>query len=153
MQTSDAGRKMIEAFEGCSLHAYRDSVGVPTIGYGHTTDAGGQPVTMGLEITQERADKMLRQDLGRVESSVDRLVTYKPLLQPQFDALVSFQYNTGWLAHPSCSLLRMLNAGKTRAAADCFFLYDRAGGHVLTGLQRRRDAERTLFLTGKYPDV
>ena len=150
MKTSDAGRKMIESFEGCILHAYRDSVGVWTIGYGHTTAAGGVPVRIGMEITAQQADAFLSDDLGAVEKSIMQLVEVA-LSQAQFDALVSFQFNTGWLGHPQCSLRKALNGGNYKLAGSDFMLYDEGGGHVLTGLKRRRDAERTLFLTGKYP--
>lgn len=150
MKTSIAGRKMIEGFEGCILHAYKDSGGVPTIGYGHTSAAGAPFVVMGMTITAMQADSFLSNDLGVVEKSVMELVEVS-LNQPQFDALVSFQYNTGWLAHPQCSLLKALNSGNYNLAANDFGLYDEAAGKVLVGLEKRRAAERTLFLTGVYP--
>lgn len=150
MKTSTAGRKMIEGFEGCSLHAYKDSGGVPTIGYGHTSAAGAPFVVMGMTITATQADSFLSNDLGVVGKAVMELVEVS-LNQPQFDALVSFQYNTGWLAHPQCSLLKALNSGNYNLAANDFGLYDEAAGKVLVGLEKRRAAERTLFLTGVYP--
>jgi lysozyme len=160
MKTSDAGRKMIEHFEGCILHAYKDITGVITIGYGHTNAAGKPYITMGMTIFQEQADLMLEDDLGAVEKSVHELIKV-PLKQNQFDAIVDFQYNTGWLGHPHCSLTNALNrhAAQTKnntalnysLAAEDFMLYDYAGGRYVAGLATRRAAERTLFLTGTYP--
>lgn len=150
MKTSDAGRKMIEDFEGCILHAYNDGTGTPTIGYGHTSAAGPPFVTMGMKIDEGEADQFLASDLGRVESTVSDLIEVA-LSQTQFDALVSFQFNTGWLGHPGCSLRKALNGGNYKLAGSDFMLYDEASGRVLTGLLRRRQTERMLFLTGKYP--
>jgi lysozyme len=150
MKTSDSGRKMIEGFEGLSLHAYHDSRGIPTIGFGHTSAAGSPYVIMGMVITNSQADAILEVDLSSVEKQVTDLITV-PLTQFQFDALVSFQYNTGWLAHPQCSLRTSLNSGNYQLADQDFMLYDYAGGKPVPGLERRRMAEKTLFLTGQYP--
>jgi len=70
-----------------------------------------------------------------------------PLNQNQFDAIVSFQFNTGWLSHPHCSLLEALNKGQYEIADDDFMLYDRSSGVVLVGLDNRRKAEAKLFKT------
>jgi lysozyme len=157
MHTSPNGRKLIESFEGLFLQAYDDAndrivqIGQPvhgtlTIGYGHTSAAGPPHVYVGMVITQPQADAILSADLASVELEVSHLVT-APLNQNQFDALVSFQYNTGWLAHPNCSLLHAVNAQNRPTIDADFMLYDRANGQVLTGLIRRRIAERTLFDT------
>lgn len=157
MQTSPAGRKFIESFEGLFLSAYDDANdhivqpgqpvhGTLTIGYGHTSAAGPPKVYVGQTIDQPTADAILAADLASVEIEVGHLVKV-PINQNQFDALVSFQFNTGWLAHPNCSLLRALNTGNYQLAANDFMLYDRASGQVLAGLVRRRAAERTMFLT------
>ena len=87
---------------------------------------------------------MLLTDLASVELEVSHLVKV-PVNQNQFDALVSFQYNTGWLGHHNCSLLSALNAGNYKLADQDFMLYDRGNGKVLTGLVRRRQAEKALF--------
>jgi lysozyme len=155
MKTSDNGRKFIESFEGLILQAYDDAndrivhpgqtiKGVLTIGYGHTSAAGPPQVFIGQSIAQDEADSILAADLAKVEDQVNNLVTV-PLNQNQFDALVSFQFNTGWLGHPGCSLLRALNSGNYQLADEDFMLYDRAGGNVLQGLIRRRAAEKALF--------
>lgn len=153
MQTSPSGRKFIEQFEGLSLQTYNDGTGVLTIGYGHTSAAGFPNVIRGMKITQTDADDILATDLGIVEEQVNVLVANKAkvtLSQPQFDALVSFQFNTGWLAHPQCSLLKALLSGNFDLAERDFMLYDEAGGRTLPGLVKRRAAERLLFTTGNY---
>ena len=104
MQTSPNGRKLIESFEGLFLQAYDDHndhivqpgeqvIGTLTIGYGHTTAAGPPAVYVGMVIDQPTADAILSADLASVELEVQHLVNV-PLNQNQFDALVSFQYNT-----------------------------------------------------------
>lgn len=155
MKTSQAGLQLIREFEGCFLQAYDDEddhivkpgqrvYGTLTIGYGHTSEAGPPRVYVGMEISQEEADAILAADLTSVELEVAHLVKV-PLNQNQFDALVSFQFNTGWLSHPHCSLLTALNAGNYQLADNDFTLYDRAQGKVLVGLERRRIAEKNLF--------
>jgi len=146
MKTSDTGRKFIEQFEGCILHAYPDSGGVWTIGYGHTTAAGGPAVHPGQVITKDQADQLLSNDLGKVETEVTNLVKV-PLLQNQFDALVSFQYNTGALGRSS--ILVDINSNKFQAAADAMLAYNHVHGVVVAGLTRRRQAERAMFLNAQ----
>ena len=157
MKTSDRGRQFIEGFEGLFLQAYDDATdivvkpeqkirGTLTIGYGHTTAAGPPEVHVGQTISKDEADSILASDLAAVETEIARLVTV-PLNQNQFDALVSFQFNTGWLGHQHCSLLAALNAGNYDLADQDFMLYDRAQGKELPGLARRRAAEKALFHT------
>ncbi len=158
MKTSDNARKtLIEPFEGLFLQAYDDAndhivkigqhiYGTLTIGFGHTSVAGPPRVYVGQEITKEMADSILSSDLTSVEIEVNHLVKVT-LNQNQFDALIDFQFNTGWLAHPNCSLLLAVNAGKNILAEEDFMLYDRASGKVERGLVRRRTAERNLFHT------
>ncbi|MNQ87056.1 Lysozyme RrrD [compost metagenome] len=77
-----------------------------------------------------------------VEQSVVVLFT-----QEQFDALVSFTYNLGINALKGSTLLRKLNSGDYEGAADEFLKWNKAGGKILSGLTRRREAERMLFLS------
>lgn len=142
MKTSAAGRALIEAFEGLFLRAYQDSVGVWTIGYGHTTAAGGPAVKPGMTITAEQADQLLADDLGRVEQNVTKVIR-ATLNQSEFDALVSFDFNTGALSQSSVT--RKLNNGDKAGAMQTLLLYNHAGGQVLRGLTRRRQAEKLLF--------
>ena len=155
MKTSPNGLKLIESFEGLILQSYDDYNdhivhqgdtvhGTLTIGYGHTSAAGDPSVFLGQTITRDDADRILGQDLGRVEQEVNTLVKV-PLNQNQFDALVSFHFNTGALGHSST--LTLLNEGKYTEAADHMLLYNKAGGKVLAGLIRRRKAEQELFLS------
>lgn len=157
MQTSPNGRRFIEQWEGLYLQAYDDATGrivgpnnklwgTLTIGYGHTNGAGPPHVHVGMSITQQEADLILSADLAAIENAVNHLVKV-PLTQNQFDALVSFQYNTDWLEHQHCSLLTALNAGNYTLADEDFCLYDRANGKILVGLDRRRAAEADLFHT------
>lgn len=145
MQTSDKGIALIKEFEGCKLTAYQDSVGVWTIGYGWTKPVDGKPIRAGMTIKQETAERLLKTGLVSYESDVSRLVKVD-LTQGQFDALVSFTYNLGARSLSTSTLLRKLNAGDYAGAADEFLRWNKAGGKVLNGLTRRREAERDLFL-------
>ncbi|WP_299259785.1 lysozyme [uncultured Kushneria sp.] len=140
MRTSHNGLDLIKAAEGLELEAYRDSVGVPTIGYGHTLN-----VQMGDVISRARAESLLQTDLKRFEAAVDRMVSVE-INQNQFDALVSLCFNVGNAAVKSSTLLRLLNAGDYQGAADQFPRWVYAGGVKLNGLVKRRAAERDLFL-------
>ncbi|POZ61943.1 lysozyme [Chromobacterium alticapitis] len=142
MQTSTNGINLIKQFEGLKLTAYQDSVGVWTIGYGHT----GPDVKPGLTISNDQAEQLLRQDLARFEQGIGNQVKVA-INQNQFDALVSFSYNLGLGNLQSSTLLRLLNQGDYQGAAGQFPLWDKAGGKVLPGLQKRRQAEQALFLT------
>lgn len=142
MKTSENGRKLIQEFEGCRTKAYQDCVGVWTIGYGHTGD-----VKAGQVISQQEADRLLAQDLQRFEAGVERNVKVA-LSQNQFDALVSFCYNLGVGSLQKSTLLKKLNRGDYKGAAEEFLKWNKAGGKVLKGLVRRREAERNMFLAG-----
>ncbi|MFZ5335350.1 lysozyme [Enterobacter asburiae] len=146
MQISDKGIALIKQFEGCKLTAYQDSVGVWTIGYGWTKPVDGKPIRAGMTIKQETAERLLKTGLVSYESDVSRLVKVG-LTQGQFDALVSFTYNLGGRSLSTSTLLRRLNAGDYAGAADEFLRWNKAGGKVLNGLTRRREAERALFLS------
>lgn len=139
MTTSDAGIQLIKKYEGCCLDAYLCPAKVPTIGYGHT-----EGVKLGMRITQEQADSLLKGDLVSREAAVRRLVRV-PVTQGQFDALVSFVYNIGTGAFERSTLLKKLNAGDTRGASAQFAVWNKAGGKELPGLTKRRAAERALF--------
>nr|DAF33669.1 MAG TPA: Lysozyme [Caudoviricetes sp.] len=146
MQTSEKGIALIKLFEGCKLTAYQDSVGVWTIGYGWTQPVDGKPIRAGMTIKQETAERLLKTGLVSYENDVSRLVKVN-LTQGQFDALVSFTYNLGARSLSTSTLLRKINAGDYTGAADEFLRWNKAGGKVLNGLTRRREAERALFLS------
>jgi GH24 family phage-related lysozyme (muramidase) len=138
---NQAGLNFIKDFEGCILEAYKDAVGVLTIGYGHT-----QGVTWEQRITQKEAEEFLKEDLNYFENSVSELVKV-PLSDNQFAALVSFTFNVGAGALTSSTLLRLLNSGDYQGASNQFQQWIYGDGKVLAGLVRRRTAERDLFLT------
>lgn len=140
--TSDKGIDLIKSFESFEPDWYRCPAGVETIGYGHARLKSDDFPT---PVTQEFAIALLRQDVGKAERAVLRRVRI-PLAQHQFDALVSLVYNIGEGQFSTSSLLRVLNEGNTLAAADQFLVWRKAGGKVLPGLERRRQAERALFL-------
>lgn len=140
MKTSEKGKDLIKKFEGCRLDAYRDPVGVLTIGYGHT-----KGVKEGDKITKKKADELLCEDLERFESRVNYWSTKKyRFSQNEFDALVSFAFNLG-----NGNLDKLVKNGKRNRGeiSDCILLYAKAGGKTLTGLVKRRKEERELFLT------
>ena len=97
---SQKGIDLIKEFEGLRLKAYRDPVGVLTIGYGHT----GSDVKVGQVISQTRAEQLLKGDTGWAQDAVRRSVKV-PLSQGQFDALTSFTYNLGGGALASSTLV------------------------------------------------
>ena len=133
------GTDLLKFYEGCKLVAYQDSVGVWTIGYGHT-----KGVYEGMTITQEQAEQMLLDELKEYESYVDDLVTV-PLNQNQFDALVVWVYNLGPTNFRKSTLLKELNTGNYQAVPIEIKRWNKAGGQVLEGLIKRRKAEANLF--------
>lgn len=148
MMTSDKGLALIKSFEGFSARPYLCPAGVPTIGYGATYYPDGRRVTMqDKPVTEADATAMLRSMLASYEAGVSRYVLV-PVTQGQFDALVSFAYNLGLSALKSSTLLRLVNARDWQGAAAQFGRWNRAGGKVLPGLTRRREAERVMFLRG-----
>jgi lysozyme len=141
-QINARGLELVKKFEGLVLTAYRDPVGIWTIGYGHT----GPEVGPGDVITKAQAEALLKRDLARFESAVRNLVKV-PLSSNQFSALVSFTYNVGSGALAQSTLLALLNQRNYQGAADQFPRWVNGGGQVLPGLVRRRNEERALFLT------
>lgn len=137
---SKNGLHLTEGFEGCRLTAYKDVAGVWTCGYGHT----GPDVHMGQTITPEQAAAFLMQDIQVAAKAVKRLVTV-PVSQNVFDSLVDFTFNCGQGNMAHSTLLRMVNTGDLKAAANEFEKWDKAGGKVVAGLLRRRQAEEAEF--------
>ena len=139
MKLGERGTEILKYFEGCKLTAYQDSVGVWTIGYGHT-----KGVYNGMTITQEEAEQMLLTELEEYEGYIEDMVTV-PLTQNQFDALVVWIYNLGPTNFKNSTLLKELNAGNYNAAGQEITRWNKAGGKVLAGLVKRREAEAELF--------
>lgn len=140
MKISSKGINLIKHFEGVRLNAYQDSVGVWTIGYGHT-----KGVHAGMKITETEAENFLEQDLATFETGVSNLVKV-PVNQHQYDALVSFAFNLGLGNLAGSTLLHKLNAKDYHGAAEEFGKWVHAGHQVLQGLVSRRKAEEELFL-------
>lgn len=141
---------LIKEFEGLRLKAYKDAVGVWTIGYGHTSMAGEPKVVPGMTITAQEAEKILRNDLKKYEAMVDRNVK-SGINENQRGALVSFTYNLGEGNLKKSTLLKRVNAGHFTEAAKWFAPWNKAGGKVLKGLVRRRAAEAQLFIKAVAP--
>ena len=144
MKMSTEGLIALIGHEGIVTSRYKDSVGVWTIGVGHTAAAGGiDPATFTGTITVKQALDLLREDIVKYENGVNAAVKV-PLKQHEFDALVSFHYNTGKIS--KAQLTKTLNAGNKVKAGKEFMNWVKP-----PEIKGRRTAEMNLFLTGKYP--
>jgi lysozyme len=150
MQTTDRGLLALIRHEGVVPGPYLDVKDVWTFGIGHTAAAGppdpariprGMPADLDAGIRE--AFRLFRTDLAAYEAEVLRAVKV-PLEPQEFDALVSFHYNTGGIA--KAALTRHLNAGNRGAAAAAFM-----GWLKPAAIRSRREAERDLFARGIYP--
>ena len=139
MKISSTGVDLIKHFESCKLTAYQDSVGIWTIGWGHTGS-----VKKGDIWTQGEADNILLNDLDKFEGYVNQHVKV-PLTQNQFDALVSWTFNLGPGNLKSSTMLTKLNEKKYDEVPSQMKRWNKAGGKVLRGLERRRNAEAAMF--------
>ncbi|MBL1228213.1 glycoside hydrolase family protein [Enterococcus sp. BWB1-3] len=140
MKPSSKGRDLIKKWEALRLNAYQDSVGVWTIGYGHT-----KGVYAGLVITEAQANVFLDEDMQNHAVGIFNYVTVQ-LTQNQFDALVSFHFNLGVNILSGSQLLVYLNQKQWQSAAAEMKKYVYAGGQILEGLVNRRKDEVDLFL-------
>jgi lysozyme len=147
MRTSRNGVDFIKRWEGLETKAYRDVAGVWTIGYGHTEGFRDGRFGPDAKIKAFEAETLLREDLTPREDIVARLVKVQ-VNQNEFDALVSFEFNTGGL-HRSTALRRLNNENRL-GAAEALTWWNKAtiAGEIVTvpGLVRRRAAEAVLFL-------
>ena len=139
MKINQKGLDLIKSFEGCHLEAYLCPAGVPTIGYG-TTKINGKAVKMGTVITQEQAEEYLRADIAKYEKAVMKYDDTYHFTENQFSALVSFAYNIGSIDQLTAKGTRTIEQISNKILA-----YNKAGGKVLNGLVRRREAEKALF--------
>lgn len=140
MKIGSKGLELIKHFEGCELEAYKCPAGVWTIGYGHI-----KGVQEGMKITEMQAEEMLQSELIEYEGYINDLVEVE-LNQNQFDAMVSWVYNLGGGNLRSSTLLKVLNAGNYAGVPEQMLRWNKAGGKVLEGLTRRRQAEADLFV-------
>lgn len=139
MEYSKQGEELTESFEGVRLTAYQDSVGVWTIGYGHT-----EGVHEGMTCTQAQAEEWLVGDVAFTVSYINKRLT-SAVTQGEFDALVDFTYNLGVGTLERSGILTSINEGKHDEVAALIPQYDHAGDKVLPGLLRRRDEEVAEF--------
>lgn len=146
MKMTDEGLALIKRMEGLRLTAYRDAVGVWTIGYGHTAMAGAPEVRAGMTISNAEAHAIFVRDVDIFARGVQAAVRVK-LIDQQFSALVSFAYNVGLGGFKRSSVLAAVNAGDFDAVPRRLNLWTKAGGKVLPGLVRRRAAEGALFMS------
>lgn len=142
-EINGSGLALIKRFEGLELKAYRDPVGVLTIGYGST----GSHVKPGMVITEAQAEELLKKDLARFEAAVDKLCPIAT--DNQFSALVSLAFNVGEGEGglKTSTLRRKHNEGDYVGAANEFARWRFAGGRELAGLVKRRAAEAQLYRT------
>lgn len=146
------GIALIQRFEGCArvradgrIEAYPDpsTGGAPwTIGWGST----GPGIVPGVIWTRQQCEERLARDLTRYAAEVHSAIGNAATTQHQFDALVSFHYNTGAIRR--ATLTRRHCAGDHAGAAAEFGKWNRAGGRVMDGLSRRRAAEAALYASG-----
>jgi lysozyme len=141
LNISEQGLELIRQHEGCRLEAYFDSVGVATIGWGHT-----RGVKLGDVCTQEQADAWLLEDVKEAEACIEaNVLVLVPLTQGEFDALCSWVFNLGCRALKNSTLLRKLLASDYDGASLEILRWDNAGGKRVAGLTARREAERKRF--------
>jgi len=147
MQLNDKGKDLIKFYEGCKLVAYKCSAAKDTIGYGNTFYENGTSVKPGDKITQERANELFEIIAKEFADKVAPLV--KSAVTPnQFAALTSFAYNAGIGNLRNSTLLKKVNANPNDTSIALEFAkWNKAGGKVLAGLTRRREAETKLYFT------
>lgn len=138
-QINRAGWELIKRFEGCKLTAYTCPAGRLTIGFGST----GPHVKPGMRITAEQADELLQADLRRFEDYVAEHCG--KTTDNQFAALVSFCFNVGEGNLRTSTLRRLHLAGDYAGAQAQFARWNRAGGKIMAGLVKRREAEAELY--------
>ena len=145
MKLNEAGKTLIKSFEGLKLTAYKCSANKETIGYGNTFYEDGTPVKPGDKITKERAESLFELIAAEFESKVKQL-NLPVLSDNQFSALVSFAYNAGLTNLVKSTLFRKVRANPNDSSIRAEFMkWNKAGGKVLNGLTRRRQAEADLY--------
>jgi lysozyme len=147
MKISEEGKSLIKKFEGCELEAYYDAVNVLTIAYGRT-----KGVKAGDTCTQEQADAWLEHELEEYGGYVNDAVKV-PLTQNQYDALVAWTYNLGPTNLNNSTMIKVLNENKLDEVPTQMRRWNKAGGKVLPGLERRRLAESLLFEGKEWHEV
>lgn len=151
MDISKEGLAELAGYEGVCTAPYLDSGGVWTFGVGHTHyDGYPDPRTMtkGLDMPLEYVFELYQKKIHRYVNDVNKAITV-PLTQAQFDALVSFHYNTG--AIKSATLTKSINNGTDLSTIEHnFMMWVKDNGKTVQGLINRRKAEFRLYSTGTY---
>lgn len=145
MKINKAGIDLIKSFEGFRLKVYKDAVGFNTVGWGHLV-LPEDNLQFNDIITQQQADDLLIKDLEKFEQGVSKLLKVR-VTENQFSAMVSLAFNIGLQAFAKSSVLRYINTGYPVLAGQRILLFNKAGGKVLNGLVRRREAEKKLYET------
>lgn len=140
MSAIDIAAKLVREFEGCSLRAYLDVNGY-SIGWGCHHN-----VTEGMMIDQAEADRRLQEDLESTLTKIKVQIT-APLNDNQLAALISFTYNEGAEHLRQSTVESCIESHNYADAASAFLLWDKSRGVAVPGLLRRREAEKTLFLS------
>lgn len=142
LQVSEEGLRLITDFEGCQLQPYQCNAGVWTSGIGHTAS-----VKPAQEVTEHQAAENLLGDIQQTERAVKKCM---PVIMPQpvFDAVVSFGFNVGTGAACKSTLAFFINQQQWQQACDQLPRWVFVNGERNRGLERRRNAERTLCLKG-----
>lgn len=148
-EVDQKGLEFIAQEEGVVLHAYKDVVGVWTIGIGHTNLAGTEPkVVPGMTITEKEAYAILSRDVRKFSDRVKKYVG-PDLKQHEHNGSTSFDLNTG--AINRASWVPQFKAGHKDEARRRILMWNKAGGRTLTGLTNRRRREANVILDGVYP--
>ncbi|UNY40251.1 lysozyme [Paracoccus phage vB_PmaP_KLEP18-1] len=151
MKTSDKGIAFLVAHEGVVPGPYRDSVGVWTYGVGHTAAAGapvpekmkrGMPADLDAALAD--AFSVFRRDLVKYEADVNRALSVRSVPQHQFDAAVSFHFNTG--AIERANWVNIWRNGRVSQAAQNMVANWRTPAEII----ERRRAEADLLASGDY---
>lgn len=141
---SQAGVDVLAEREGCELTAYLDTVGVLTIGIGHTSAAGPPAVTQGMVITEDQAHKIFRADNVRFRKEAAHLVKV-PCFQHEWDALCSFLFNLGTTQFAGSTALERLNAKNYAGVPEAMLWWNKPPEII-----PRRKGEAHQFATGEY---
>lgn len=151
LHTSPQGYAVIRSFEGRSLKAYKDEVGVWTIGYGNTNydrDVLGFEIKAGVTINEEQCERLLHATMERRYEPAVRAAMGADCPQPAFDAGGSFHYNCGAIGR--ASWVKSFVAKNLAAVHPQLAQWNKAGGNVLAGLTRRRNREWFMIASGDY---
>jgi lysozyme len=147
MRTSDEGIRLIKHFEGYREKPYKCSAGFWTVGYGHLITYDSElPSSWNRTFSSGEIDDLLRADLQRFELGVLRMLRPMQPTQSVFNSAVSFSFNLGLGTFQRSSVRSALIRGDKKRAGEVLLKYCRAGGKILPGLVRRREAEYALLM-------